>query len=140
MQSIIESGIAIIVAIQSMGAWLAVPMEFFSNLGTEDFFFIVLPLIYWSINSALGIRVGFILVTSSTLNYIGKLLFAGPRPYWASSQVKGLWPEITFGAPSGHAQKHLPARCWVSCASRERSISTLLRESTCRVFPSTPEK
>ncbi len=104
MQSIIESGIAIIVAIQSMGAWLVVPMEFFSNLGTEDFFFIVLPLIYWSINSALGIRVGFILVASSTLNYIGKLLFAGPRPYWVSSQVKGLWPEITFGAPSGHAQ------------------------------------
>ncbi len=104
MQTLIESGISFIIAIQSMGEWLVGPMRFFSQLGTEDFFFLVLPLIYWSIDSALGIRVGFILIGSSTLNYISKLLFAGPRPYWASSHVKGLWPETTFGAPSGHAQ------------------------------------
>jgi membrane-associated phospholipid phosphatase len=104
MQVWIDNGIEIVIAIQGLGSWLTVPMQFFSQLGTEDFFFLVLPLIYWSIDSALGLRVGLILATSSIFNYAGKLLFAGPRPYWINSQVQALWPETTFGAPSGHAQ------------------------------------
>lgn len=104
MQTLIDNSIAIIIAIQGMGDWLLVPMKFFSNLGTENFFFLVLPLIYWCIDSALGLRVGFILLTSGVFNYVGKLLFAGPRPYWVSSHINGLWTETSFGAPSGHAQ------------------------------------
>lgn len=104
MQIWIDNGIGFVIALQSIGAWLNAPMQFFSQLGTEDFFFLVLPLIYWSIDSALGLRVGLILATSSMFNYAGKLLFAGPRPYWVSSHVQALWPETTFGAPSGHAQ------------------------------------
>jgi hypothetical protein len=79
-------------------------MRFFSTLGTEDFFFLVLPLMYWSIDASLGMRVGFILVTSDMFNYMIKLAFAGPRPYWVSSHVRGLWSETSFGIPSGHAQ------------------------------------
>ncbi|MBL8100794.1 MAG: phosphatase PAP2 family protein [Anaerolineales bacterium] len=104
MQNWIDSGVGFVIALQNIGTWLNVPMQFFSQLGTEDFFFLVLPLIYWSIDSALGLRVGLILATSSMFNYAGKLLFAGPRPYWVSSHVQALWPETTFGAPSGHAQ------------------------------------
>lgn len=104
MQTLIEYGIALIVSLQGAGDWLVVPMRFFSSLGTENFFFLVLPLIYWCIDSSLGLRVGLILVTSDMINTIGKLVFAGPRPYWVSSQVKGLWPEASFGIPSGHAQ------------------------------------
>lgn len=105
MQTLIQFGISFIVALQGMGDWLIDPMRFFSYLGTEDFFFLVLPLIYWSVDSALGLRVGFILVTSSMFNYVGKILFAGPRPYWVSSHVRVFWPEPTFGIPSGHAQE-----------------------------------
>lgn len=105
MQTLIDGGIAFIIALQGLGDWLIVPMRFFSYLGTEDFFFLVLPLIYWSIDSALGLRVGLILATSSMFNYMGKLLFAGPRPYWISSHVRALWPETSFGIPSGHAQE-----------------------------------
>jgi membrane-associated phospholipid phosphatase len=104
MQAWIDSGIGLIIAIQSWGSWLNAPMQFFSQLGTEDFFFIVLPLLYWSVDSALGLRVGLILATSSLFNYLGKLSFAGPRPYWVSSHVQALWTETSFGAPSGHAQ------------------------------------
>ncbi|MBI5822536.1 MAG: phosphatase PAP2 family protein [Chloroflexi bacterium] len=104
MQTLIDGGIAFIIGLQGLGDWLTLPMRFFSYLGTEDFFFLVLPLIYWSIDSALGLRVGFILVTSSMFNYLGKALFAGPRPYWVSSHVRALWPETSFGVPSGHAQ------------------------------------
>jgi len=108
MQILIQFGISFIVALQGMGDWLLPPMRFFSYLGTEDFFFLVLPLIYWCVDSALGLRIGLILVTSSVFNYAGKLLFAGPRPYWVSSHVRALWPETTFGIPSGHAQNAVP--------------------------------
>ncbi len=104
MQPLIDMSIAIIIAIQGMGEWLSAPMQFFSTLGTENFFFIVLPLIYWCIDAALGLRVGFILTIGSVFNHAAKILFAGPRPYWVSSHIKGLWPETGFGAPSNHAQ------------------------------------
>ena len=97
MQTLIEGGIALIIAIQSLGDWLIAPMKFFSYLGNEEFFLLVLPLLYWSVDSALGLRVAFILVTSNLFNHVGKLLFAGPRPYWVSSDVRALWSEISFG-------------------------------------------
>ncbi len=106
MQIFIDSGIAFIIALQSaMGDWLIVPMRFFSYLGNEEFFLLILPLIYWSVDSALGLRVGFILVTSNLFNYVSKLIFAGPRPYWLSSHVRAFWlTETSFGVPSGHSQ------------------------------------
>jgi len=62
MQVLIDSGIAFIIALQSaVGNWFIAPMRFFSYFGNEEFFMLVLPLIYWSIDSALGLRVGFIL-------------------------------------------------------------------------------
>jgi membrane-associated phospholipid phosphatase len=105
MQTLIESGIAFIIALQSVGDWLIAPMRFFSYLGNEEFFLFVLPLVYWSVDSALGLRVAFILVTSILFNNVSKLLFAGSRPYWVSSHVRALWTtETSFGIPSGHAQ------------------------------------
>jgi membrane-associated phospholipid phosphatase len=106
MQMFLDSGVALIIALQSaVGDWFIVPMRFFSYLGNEEFFLLVLPLIYWSIDSTLGLRVGLILITSNLFNYMGKLIFAGPRPYWMSSHVRALWlTETTFGIPSGHAQ------------------------------------
>jgi membrane-associated phospholipid phosphatase len=106
MQVFIDSSIALIIALQgAVGNWFIAPMRLFSYLGNEEFFFLVLPLIYWSVDSALGLRVGFILLTSSLFNNIVKLIFAGPRPYWVSSHVRALWTtEVSFGVPSNHAQ------------------------------------
>ncbi|GAB4539917.1 MAG: hypothetical protein Fur002_05820 [Anaerolineales bacterium] len=104
MQPLINFGVSFIIALQSLGAWLVLPMKFFSFLGTEQFFLLLLPLLYWSVDSALGIRVGLILATGNLLNYAIKLTLAAPRPYWVSSHVRGLWLESSFGAPSGHAQ------------------------------------
>lgn len=120
MQTLIDGGIAFIIGLQGLGDWLTLPMRFFSYLGTEDFFFLVLPLIYWSVDSALGLRVGFILVTSSMFNYMGKALFAGPRPYWVSSHVRALWPETSFGIPSGHAQN--AASVWGIIAAYRKQV------------------
>ena len=40
-------------AFQSLGGWLAGPMKFFSFLGSEDFFLLALPLVYWCLDAAL---------------------------------------------------------------------------------------
>ncbi len=79
-------------------------MKFFSFLGSEGFFTLFVPLIYWSVDEALGLRLGYILLTGSTVNELFKLLLHGPRPYWVSSDVKPLAAESSFGVPSGHSQ------------------------------------
>jgi len=104
MDFLVPFGVNWIIAIQSLGAWLEAPMEFFSFLGTENFFLLILPLIYWCVDANLGIRIGFILITSNYVNNIFKLMFAGPRPYWVSDKVLPFAAESSFGVPSGHAQ------------------------------------
>lgn len=104
MDFILENGVNWIVAIQSLGGWLELPMRFFTFLGSENFFFLVLPLVYWSIDAAVGLRVAFVLVASNSLNSIFKVVFTSPRPYWVSVDVNPLSVETSFGVPSGHAQ------------------------------------
>jgi membrane-associated phospholipid phosphatase len=97
-------GISFVTAFQSLGSWLVAPMEFFSFLGSENFFLIFMPLIYWSVDARLGIRVGFIMLAGNGLNALFKLPMQAPRPYWVSSNVGGLASETGFGIPSGHAE------------------------------------
>ncbi|MGZ9226519.1 MAG: phosphatase PAP2 family protein [Anaerolineales bacterium] len=104
MDFLLQTGVNWIVAIQSLGDWLEAPMRFFSFLGLEDFFFLILPLVYWSVDAGLGLKIAIILALSNNLQGIFKLLFADPRPYWVSAQVKAFAAEGTFGIPSGHAQ------------------------------------
>jgi membrane-associated phospholipid phosphatase len=104
MDALIQSGIDWIIAIQSLGSWLEYPMKLFTFLGNENFFFLVLPLIYWSLDAGLGLRVALILVAGSGLNFAGKYLFASPRPYWVSAQIQPFAVEHSFGIPSNHAQ------------------------------------
>jgi membrane-associated phospholipid phosphatase len=118
MDFLIQNGVNWIVVIQALGTWLKVPMLIFSFLGNEYFFLLVLPLIYWCIDARLGIQVGFILLTSTHVNSLFKLWFAGPRPYWVSSKVTPYLAEPTFGIPSGHAQNAVGV--WGIIASHTR--------------------
>jgi membrane-associated phospholipid phosphatase len=104
MQSIFDYGLRIVTELQSPGRWPTLPMEFLSFLGTEIFYLFTLPLLYWCLNSTLGLRVAVILMVSSVLINALKLAFQGPRPYWISNRVLALGAESSFGAPSGHAQ------------------------------------
>lgn len=104
MDILMTNGVDWIIAIQNLGNWLELPMLFFTALGNENFFFLVLPLLYWSVDTGLGLRIAFILTASNYLNTVIKLLFAAPRPYWVSAQVKPFLHENYFGIPSGHAQ------------------------------------
>lgn len=115
MGALIQNGIGWIIAIQSLGSWLEYPMKFFTSLGSENFFFLVLPLLYWSVDARVGLRVAFILVTGTSLSCSMKFLFASPRPYWVSADVRPGSVESTFGLPSAHAQN--AAAMWGTMAA-----------------------
>jgi len=104
MDGLIQMGVNLITLIQGLGTWLELPMKFFAFLGTEEFFLLILPLVYWCIDARVGMQLGFILITSSSVNAIFKTVFAGPRPYWVSDKVVAYAAESSFGVPSGHAQ------------------------------------
>ena len=104
MHSILDFGVRLIIALQGLGTLPTLPMNLFSFLGTEDFYMLALPIIYWCVDSMVGLRVALILLFSTSLNSALKLAFHGPRPYWYSPSVHGLAVETSFGVPSGHAQ------------------------------------
>jgi membrane-associated phospholipid phosphatase len=104
MNGFIQSGISILLWLQSLGAWLVLPMTFFTFLGQEQFYLLVMPALFWCFDAGLGLTLGVMLLTSASLNSILKLVFGLPRPTWVRGDVLALSSEPSFGLPSGHAQ------------------------------------
>lgn len=129
MEKLLIGGIPFILAFQGLGEWLLAPMKALSFLGTENFYILLMPVLYWSVDSALGLRVGVTMLLSSGLNTIFKFLFHAPRPYWVNTEVQAFSAESSFGVPSGHAQNAVAV--WGSFAAYLRkkwiwAISLLL--------------
>jgi len=99
-----NAGIVIILFLQGLGDWLALPMQLISAMGYAGFYLLVLPALYWCFDAALGLRVAACLLLSVWLNDTLKLVLHAPRPYWVSQRVRAIGKESTFGFPSGHAQ------------------------------------
>ncbi len=91
--------------LQSIGDWIIPPMHWVTFLGDEEFYLLVMPMVYWCIDSRLGIRMGMILMLSNSLGTSLKFLFHSPRPFWVSTDVIAHVQETSFGMPSGHALK-----------------------------------
>jgi membrane-associated phospholipid phosphatase len=119
-----EIGLQWVLFFQSLGDWLILPMQFFSFLGQEEFFLLVMPALIWCVNMALGLRVGFILLLADSLRILLKLAFHTPRPFWVSSQVRALTFESSFGLPSGHANN--AAAVWGLLAAHQRHPAALV--------------
>jgi membrane-associated phospholipid phosphatase len=104
METIWNSGITWNIFFQNLGSWLKTPMDIFSFFGTEYFFLLLLPGLYWCVEAAIGLRVGIILLLSLSVNDALKMALHGPRPYWYSPEVIRYASETSFGVPSGHSQ------------------------------------
>lgn len=104
METIWNIGITWNIFFQSLGSWLKTPMEIISFLGTENFFLLLIPALYWCVETSIGIRVAVILLLSASVNDSLKMFFHDPRPYWYSTEVIAYAKESSFGLPSGHAQ------------------------------------
>lgn len=77
-------------------------MALITELGSFNFYLVVIPLIYWSLNKQLGVHLLFLLTLSNTIGEAFKQAFRDPRPFWYDPAV-GLSEEPTYGFPSNHA-------------------------------------
>lgn len=103
METLYEIGIAFILFFQGLGGWLTAPMKFFSFLGDEEFFLLIMPIFYWNISTTIGLRLGLLLLLSANINGFFKMAFTGPRPHWYQRGMVAMVSETSFGLPSGHA-------------------------------------
>ncbi len=80
-------------------------------LGNEEFYFLILPLVYWCFSKTIGFRLFYIFILSMYVNSFLKIMNAITRPIGAegvnnlfvsSAEVGSHYPHDSF--PSGHAQ------------------------------------
>ncbi len=103
-EGVLQNGVELILVLQNLGDWLVPPMRFFSFLGSEQFYILIMPAVYWLYDSSLGFRLGIVLLISLNINGILKLSFHDPRPYWMDTRLRVTLAEDSFGIPSNHAQ------------------------------------
>ncbi len=104
MNPTFQWGLEIIRAVQRMrspaldAVFLAI-----TSLGSEEFYLLVLPLLLWCVDFAVGVRVAAVFLLSTYINFGLKDLFALPRPFELDPSVK-VYDVEGYGLPSGHAQ------------------------------------
>jgi membrane-associated phospholipid phosphatase len=104
METLLNAQLFANTLLQSLGGWLTAIMEGFSFLGTEDFFLLFIPILYWSVDARAGIKIGLILILSNLFGSAFKMAFHTPRPYWfAPGAVTAFANETSFGFPSIHS-------------------------------------
>ena len=104
MEPFFESGLEWIMALQQMHG--PVIDSFFRGItfmGEEMFYLLIIPFLFWSVDPALGARVGVAFLLSAYLNPVLKDIFQEPRPFHLDATVQLSEAEGT-GMPSGHSQ------------------------------------
>ncbi|HEC23958.1 MAG TPA: phosphatase PAP2 family protein [Chloroflexi bacterium] len=98
---------------------------FFHFAGSEDFYLILLPLIYWCIDARLGRQLSLFFMIAAWSNAWLKAWWKRPRPFQVSPEVRNVVTETSYGLPSGHA--HLSTALWGGIALEvRRRWATLL--------------
>ncbi len=94
-------------ALQQLSPALDGLMRILSFFGSEDFFMLLIPFVFWCVDSGFGARLLFLLITSDYINGVLKLVFHTPRPYWIDARLRPIAVETSYGLPSGHTQSAL---------------------------------
>jgi len=106
MEPLQQFGISLIQALQTLSPSFDGPMKFFTFLGRIEFYLLIIPFIYWTVDKRLGMRTLLLLIFIDTVGMAFKLLFHQPRPYWIGG-VKPLVEETSYGIASTHASDSL---------------------------------
>jgi membrane-associated phospholipid phosphatase len=104
METIWQAGIDLIHAVQSVhGPALDALFKAITFMGEEEFFLVLLPLIFWCVDFAAGARLVVVFLLSAYVNFGFKDIFQHPRPFDLDPTVK-LHEAGGYGLPSGHSQ------------------------------------
>lgn len=126
MEAIHTLEIAVTLFLQNLGQWLIMPMRAVSFLGQEEFYLLMMPALYWSVSTSLGIRMGIMLLLTQFSSTFFKLLGQSPRPYWFDPRVQAFSTEASFGLPSGHSLSSAGIFGLMAAKLRQRWVTVLM--------------
>lgn len=98
------SDTSLILWLQQFSPTFDLPFKFITSLGSESFFLLFLPLVYWCIHRRIGAGLAILFLISASVNAIAKAAFGMPRPFMLDSSVLQLAAAGGNGFPSGHTQ------------------------------------
>jgi glycerophosphoryl diester phosphodiesterase len=104
MDGILKWGVEVILWAQQFSPKWDLFFKIFTSFGSEIFFMLLLPLVYWCLNRGEGARLAILLLITSYINAVAKALAAQPRPFLYDARVQQLYPAGGGGFPSGHTQ------------------------------------
>ena len=104
MDSVLNWGIEVVLWFQQFSPALDLPFKVLTFMGNEAFYLLFLPLIYWCIDRHTGAWLLILLLFSTYLNAVAKVLADQPRPFIYDRRVKPIVPAGGGGLPSGHTQ------------------------------------
>ena len=109
LESLVPWGTSVIVWVQSfVGQGVDPIFKFFTYLGREELYLVLLPLVYWCISKPIGVGLGYIVMLSTWLNCALKNIFDIARPCEApnpcDTPIRVPLLEVTYSFPSNHAQ------------------------------------
>jgi membrane-associated phospholipid phosphatase len=127
LEMIFEQSVELTFWLQSLGDWLHPVMEFFTFLGNEEFYLLLMPVFIWVIDFRLGYKIGVMLLVTTGINDLAKLIFGMPRPYWVDPKVCSVSsPAGGFGLPSGHSQTSLSVFGLLAYELRKRWLTIVV--------------
>jgi membrane-associated phospholipid phosphatase len=113
------------------GSWLDWLMLGLTSLGSENFYLMALPLLYWCWDRKKTLYVGAAFLVSISLNDIVKTIFLHPRPDPAKllpgiSELAARYAPQSPGFPSGHSQGSIAFWGTLVLFFRERAVKAAL--------------
>lgn len=103
MEPLYDLGLQATEWLQTNYPQLAGFFHFISQLGLEEFYLAFIPFLYWSIDKQFGRNLAYIFLFANAWAGLLKHGLREPRPFWLEPGLE-LWPEESYGIPSGHAQ------------------------------------
>ena len=120
MDVVNHAELAVNLFLQTLGDGLQTIMGIITLLGTEIFYILFMPAIYWCVDAWAGLRIGVMLLSSTCFNGFFKIILKGPRPYWLSDKIVPGVHETSFGIPSGHAMNSTAVWGWSALETKDR--------------------
>jgi membrane-associated phospholipid phosphatase len=124
LESLVPWGIDAIVWVQSFSNdWLDAIFKFFTFLGYEEFYLVLLPFVYWCADKQIGSALAFVSLLSAWANSVIKYVFKIPRP--ADPRISVPLPETSPSFLSGHAQGAVANWGYLAVKVRDRRLRSV---------------
>ena len=104
MEGILRWGVDVVLWMQQASPSLDGLFKTLTFFGSQEFYLLLMPFVYWCVDRALGTRLMVLLVFSALANTVVKVIADQPRPYTYDPRVKAIETQPSNGFPSAHAQ------------------------------------